>query len=244
MQFQRPEHAFLPPRRAGARADLDVVALAAGGEAGVGDDRRPVERSPEHRRRRVRFVAALLEERPGRRVAVEEAGRAAAAVQAERERVERRHRPGEEGLGAAAAQVVLGPRRQLGADAPLAVRRDHRQQADDAGRRVQPGAVGRRAEAGQDEADQFGAVGRHDQPRGVEIRLGEYEIFQKGRRAEGGGAARREARIPHIDQAGRVEVDERTILDHGGAPFHVSAPNGRVAVGPPDVWEDYKGRIG
>ena len=103
MQFQRAEDAFLPPRRAAARADLDVVALAVGGEAAVGHDRRPIERPLENQLPSRRAVAALSKN-----------GRAAASLSRKPGEWLPPYRPKVNGFNGAIgpAYSVLAPRRR------------------------------------------------------------------------------------------------------------------------------------
>src|SRR6185437_11987663 len=86
VQLDRPQHALLPPELAHGGAGVDLVALAVGRETGVGHVYWLVEQALEHQLGVRLLVAEVLDEGAGERVAVEEAARPAAAIQAEGER--------------------------------------------------------------------------------------------------------------------------------------------------------------
>src|SRR5207248_2634258 len=130
----------------------------------------------------------------------------------------------------AAAQVFLGAAEQFGADPAAAVGGVYAQGADDPGRGVGALAGGVGAEAGVGEADGPAVGEGQDQAGGVEVGLGEGEVFQQGGAAEVGGPAADEALVPEVDQGGRVAVAEGAVLDHGSA---FPCPGGQGAASRP-----------
>src|SRR5262249_5282298 len=161
-----------------------LVALPHGAEAAVEDGGGAVQAAAVDQGDLLRAVAAALEERPGGSAAVEEARRLAAAVEGEGERVERRQRAGEQLRGPAPPQVVLAAGEQLTADPLAAEGRHDAEGAQDPAGVVHFPAAAAGAEAGVGEADGLAVGEGEEQSGGVEVRLGEREIFEQGSTAK------------------------------------------------------------
>src|SRR5262249_17977307 len=97
VHFDRPEHALVPPVGRRAQIRMDLEALAIGRESAVSQRQRLIEYALKNQGGVPRLIAVMLQKGPGRCVAFQKPGGAAAAIEAEGKRVQSTDRPSSHG---------------------------------------------------------------------------------------------------------------------------------------------------